>query len=113
MASAHIEYGTTTAYGSSVATGAPALSASQQTLSAMIGGLQSFTAYHFRVVVGNGSGTVAGPDQTFRTADRPPRPGAQEVQEEAQASRPQAVQEEGAEASAVAMSALGSRAREG
>jgi hypothetical protein len=67
-ASARIEYGTTAAYGSSVPTGVPALSAASQSLSAAVAGLSPSTTYHFRVVVTNGSGAVAGPDQTFMTA---------------------------------------------
>jgi hypothetical protein len=67
-ANAHVEYGLTTAYGSSAAVGTLTLSASPQSVAASVGGLNPSTTYHFRVVVGNGSGTVAGPDQTFTTA---------------------------------------------
>lgn len=72
--SARIDYGTSTAYGSSVATSALALSAAPQSLSAAVAGLSPWTTYHFRVVVKNGSGTVAGPDQTFTTAAAAPAP---------------------------------------
>jgi hypothetical protein len=75
-ASARIEYGTAAAYGSSATTGAAALSASPQTLSAIIGGLAPATSYHFRIVVTNGSGTVAGSDQTFTTGRTGIRAGA-------------------------------------
>jgi hypothetical protein len=74
-ASARIDYGTSTAYGSSMATSAPALSATPQSLSAAVAGLSPSTTYHFSVVVTSGSGIVAGPDQTFTTATPAPAPG--------------------------------------
>jgi hypothetical protein len=68
VAHARIDYGPTADYGLIAATDPPALSASPQTVSATIGGLQPLTTIHYRVVVTNGSGTAVGPDQVFTTA---------------------------------------------
>jgi hypothetical protein len=61
------EYGATAAYGSN--TGTATLPAGTAPTRAALGvvGLQPGTTYHFRVVVGNSSGTVVGPDATFAT----------------------------------------------
>lgn len=67
-ATARIEFGPTTAYGSKAPAGGLALSASPQGVSAAIGGLTSGTTYHYRLVAINGSGPATGPDQTFTTA---------------------------------------------
>jgi hypothetical protein len=70
----HVEYGTSTAYGSSVpipdgtiGTGLSAIHVEQQLV-----GLQIGTTYHYRTVATNEAGTTYGPDQTFTTL--PPTP---------------------------------------
>ena len=64
----HFEYGPTPAYGmrtpESVPIGGDGIA---HEAVAVIGGLASGTAYHFRVVATNAVGTVAGPDQAFIT----------------------------------------------
>jgi hypothetical protein len=74
VGSAWVDYGPTTAYGSSAPAGALAVSASPQSTSAGVGGLQPGTTYHYRLAATNGSGTVFGPDQTFATPATPPPP---------------------------------------
>lgn len=59
-----VDYGTTTAYGSSAA-GSPAGGAGVCTVS--LTSLTSGTTYHFRVKTVNASGSVFTPDLTFRT----------------------------------------------
>jgi hypothetical protein len=63
-----VQYGTTTAYGSSTpgpVAIAPATSA-QGTITALTG-LAPGTTYHYRIVASNGAGTGYGPDATFTT----------------------------------------------
>jgi hypothetical protein len=63
-----VEYGTTTSYGSSVATGTTAGTSHSVDLT----GLKAATAYQFRVVVTNASGVIAtSPNTTFTTAQQP------------------------------------------
>jgi hypothetical protein len=63
------EYGTTTAYGSSVACSPqPGFGSSPVAVSASLKGLTQNTAYHFRIVATNPGGTSKGSDETFRTA---------------------------------------------
>lgn len=71
---ARVDYGTTPAYGSSVFTTAPTLSALPQPVASSIAGLQPGTTYHYRVAVANGSGAALGADQTFKTAPTPSAP---------------------------------------
>lgn len=67
------EYGTTTAYGTTVtADQSPATGTSDTVVSKAIAGLLNGTTYHYRVVATNGSGTVNGADQTFTTGVSPP-----------------------------------------
>lgn len=63
------EYGTTTAYGSSIPMpeGSAGEEITAHTVWAAASGLQPGTTYHYRVVVTNELGTVVGPDQTFTT----------------------------------------------
>jgi hypothetical protein len=67
-ASAHVEFGKTTAYGArtseSTSSSAPA------PLAAVLTGLHPGTTYHFRVVATGANGTSASPDQTFVTRGR-------------------------------------------
>ena len=69
----HFEYGTDTTYGSS--TPARSIEGGFPTpVSAAISGLDARTTYHYRVVADNGVGSPSeGADQTFTTADPPPR----------------------------------------
>jgi len=64
-ASAHVEFGRTTAYGSR--TSESATSSAPARLSAALTGLQPGTTYHFRVVATGANGTSTTPDQTFTT----------------------------------------------
>ncbi len=64
---AYIEWGTTTAYGSSTPTTAMGISGSSQTFKAPLTGLAPETTYHARVVATNATGVSYGPDRTFRT----------------------------------------------
>ena len=67
-----LEYGTTTAYGSSAAcVPAPGSGESPVAVSASITGLSANTTYHFRVVAKNLGGASNGSDQTFVTATPP------------------------------------------
>ena len=63
---AHVEYGTTAAYGSAT-TGLAADGA----FAALLTGLAPGTTYHARVVASNAYGTTAGPDLTFTTTATP------------------------------------------
>jgi hypothetical protein len=67
------EYGTTTAYGSSVpCSSTPGSGTSPVPVSAPITGLGPNTTYHFRIVARNANGTGTGNDQMFTTL--PPNP---------------------------------------
>jgi hypothetical protein len=72
----HFEYGTTTAYGTSVPTpdGDVGSGGTDQPASTPISGLQPGTTYHFRVLAHNAQGTTTGADHTFTTF-APPEPG--------------------------------------
>jgi len=63
-----IEYGLTTAYGTTVAATPGSVTGLTPTnVSASISGLTAYTTYHFRVVATSASGTVNGNDMTFTT----------------------------------------------
>jgi uncharacterized protein (TIGR02145 family) len=62
------EYGTTDAYGSSVAISPPSDYWSNLPVSTNVSGLSPGTLYHFRVVAVNSLGTTFGSDMTFLTA---------------------------------------------
>ncbi len=80
-ATAHFEYGTSSAYDNSTAAqsvqplypGGPIVPAIAivQALSANVGGLSPNTTYHYRLVVQNSAGTSVGGDQTFTTPIAP------------------------------------------
>jgi hypothetical protein len=74
----YFEFGTTTAYGSTVPS--PAADAGSGTadvsVSAASGSLAPSTTYHYRVVATNSSGTRTGADRTFNTSAATPAPGA-------------------------------------
>ncbi|HXD55074.1 MAG TPA: hypothetical protein VN618_10010 [Solirubrobacteraceae bacterium] len=67
--SCRFEYGTTTAYGTTVACPtAPGAGRSSVEESAPLSGLLAGTAYHFRIVAENGKGKTPGADKELRTA---------------------------------------------
>ncbi len=73
---AHIEYGTSTAYGSSTSPQSVSAGTSPAQVSAALAGLTAGTTYHFRIVASNRDGTTAGPDATFTTTKPAPAPSA-------------------------------------
>jgi hypothetical protein len=73
----HFEYGTTTAYGSTVPVPDALVGSdsSDHALSASIAGLAPNTTYHYRIVATDGIGfTTIGPDVGFTTPPAPPPP---------------------------------------
>lgn len=71
-ATAVFEYGTTTAYGSTVAVAlSPDSGTALQTATATISGLQPLTLYHFRLKATNSSQVTPGADATFFTPGSP------------------------------------------
>jgi trimeric autotransporter adhesin len=67
-----IEYGLTTAYGSTVAaTPGTVTGTTANAVSASISGLNPYTTYHYRVVATNAGGTTNGNDMTFTTVAVP------------------------------------------
>ena len=70
----HVDYGTTTAYGSFTAETSVGEGSAAQSVTAALSKLQAQKLYHFRVVASNAAGTVAGGDQTFTTAKVPTPP---------------------------------------
>ncbi len=72
-----IEYGQTTAYGTSLPCEPPEPSGSSPVaISLHLGGLSPETTYHWRVVVKDHNGTVQGPDNTFIDLAPEPPPGS-------------------------------------
>jgi hypothetical protein len=68
----HFDYGTSTLYGASVPCATlPGSGMSPVAVSAALTGLSANTTYHFQIVATNPSGTSAGADQTFTTAEPP------------------------------------------
>jgi hypothetical protein len=65
----HFEYGTSTAYGTSVPIpdGSVGAGTSESTVSNLIQDLLPSTTYHYRVVAGNELGSVQGPDRSLTT----------------------------------------------
>jgi hypothetical protein len=65
----HLEYGTTSGYGTNVPVPDAALGAEGecQSLSVGLDGLLPETQYHYRLVAHNSAGTTEGPDETFET----------------------------------------------
>jgi hypothetical protein len=73
VSSCTLEYGTTSAYGSSVpCTPAPGSGTSPVAVSASVAGLAAAATYHFRVSAADSSGTGYGSDETFQTPPNPP-----------------------------------------
>ena len=73
MSECKFEYGTTTAYGSSVpCSPAPGSGDSPVAVSASVTGLAANTTYHFRIVATNAGGTSKGADETFKTLPNAP-----------------------------------------
>ena len=73
------EYGTTSNYGNIItATPNPLTGTNAQVISAVLGGLNRGTPYHFRAKATNITGTSYGGDQTFATYSRPSLPSCQE-----------------------------------
>ncbi|HEX4186607.1 MAG TPA: alkaline phosphatase family protein [Solirubrobacteraceae bacterium] len=69
----HFDYGTSTAYGSSVAcSSTPGAGSSAVAVSAAVSGLNANTSYHFRLVAANAGGTRTGADQTLTTLPNAP-----------------------------------------
>ncbi len=68
------EYGRTTAYGSATASRIVPPGPAATPVSVAVGGLQSGTLYHYRLVASSAAGTSVGADRTFTTAG-PPRGG--------------------------------------
>ena len=65
---AHVEFGTTTAYGSVTPNQRLDALAAGRTFSAALTGLPAGTTIHYRVVVSTDFGTITGADATFTTA---------------------------------------------
>jgi phosphodiesterase/alkaline phosphatase D-like protein len=68
----HVEYGTTTSYGTSTPSFSAGSGNSTVSLSVGVGGLSPGTEYHYRIVATNATGTGNGDDATFTTASGPP-----------------------------------------
>jgi hypothetical protein len=69
-----VEYGPTTAYGTSTAPTDVPFSTAPQPLSIPVSGLAPTTTYHYRVIAAGPFGTAVGADGTFTTAQAPPPP---------------------------------------
>jgi hypothetical protein len=68
LSDCHFDYGTTTAYGSSVpCTVVPSATGGAQGVVAQLSGLNASTTYHFRVVASSGVATNDGGDASFTT----------------------------------------------
>jgi hypothetical protein len=70
----HIEYGTSTAYGSSIPLPDAAIGSgsSDVQIEEQLTALQAGTTYHYRIVATNVAGITQGPDETFTTAASTP-----------------------------------------
>jgi hypothetical protein len=67
----YFEYGTTTGYGSKTSAKSAGSGAKATAVSVTVTGLRASTAYHYRLVATNGSGTSVGADRVFGTAGPP------------------------------------------
>jgi hypothetical protein len=73
---AHFEFGTSTAYGTTIGPGSMAAGASNDPRSSGVSGLSPNTTYHYRMVAQNDDDTSFGPDVSFTTGSDPqPGPG--------------------------------------
>jgi len=66
------QYGTTTGYGSQTSPQLAGSGNADQIVSATLTGLQAGTAYHYRLIATNASGTTVGTDASFTTVGAPP-----------------------------------------
>jgi hypothetical protein len=67
----HVEYGTTTAYGSPTPEGSLPPGIDPVAVSATLAGLVTGTTYHLRLVASNADGTTIGEDRTFTAGSTP------------------------------------------
>jgi virginiamycin B lyase len=67
----HFEYGPTTAYGSQSSPASAGAGAGASPVATPVSGLTAGSAYHFRAVASNATGTSYGPDSTFTTHTPP------------------------------------------
>lgn len=67
----HVEYGTSTSYGSSTAAKSAGSGSTTVAVTSDLTGLKAGTTYHYRVVATNGSGTSNGSDAVFTTTVPP------------------------------------------
>ncbi len=67
----HFEYGPTVTYGQKTSEAAAGEGSTAVSKSAAVSGLTAATAYHFRIVAKNASGTTFGTDRTFATTGPP------------------------------------------
>src|SRR5207248_1711484 len=73
VSNCHFEYGSSSAYGTSLPCAAlPGSGTSAVAVSAQLQGLTANSTYHFRIVATNAGGTSAGADQTLSTLPNPP-----------------------------------------
>lgn len=72
--SAHVEYGTTTAYGGSTAAQVVGSGTAAVAVAAALSGLAPNTTYHYRILATNHDGTSVGADATFTTGALPGPP---------------------------------------
>lgn len=67
----HVEYGTSTTYGSATASQSAGAGAAGVNVTATLNGLQPGTTYHYRLVASNADGTSHGGDAVFTTLTPP------------------------------------------
>ena len=67
----YFQYGPTKRYGAQTPNGVAGASAGMINVTAGVGGLASFTTYHYRIVATNRNGTTRGADRTFKTTRLP------------------------------------------
>lgn len=67
----HVEYGTSTSYGTKTATTDAGSGTSSKAVSTAVSGLTAGRTYHFRLVATSSGGTALGADATFVTAEAP------------------------------------------
>jgi hypothetical protein len=80
--SARVEYGPTTAYGTSTPAIDEGSDAATHPLSQALTGLSAATTYHYRVVADYPGGSASGADATFTTSAAPPPPADDPKQED-------------------------------